>query len=119
MELSNCLPETPDSRAMSKEYTLRQARMTNELQELNKLLEKKEILAKQMVQNDDQMKEIRGQYEVGVKCYQKKSSLFMPPRQKFVVSCSRLLDVGVIKFYSCPYYITSCIWFPLNNFSPP
>jgi hypothetical protein len=73
MELSNCLPETPDSRAMSKEYTLRQARMTNELQELNKLLEKKEILAKQMVQNDDQMKEIRGQYEVGVKCYKKKS----------------------------------------------
>lgn len=60
------LPETPDSRAMSKEYAFRQAKMTNELQELNKLLEKKELLAKQMTNNDNQMKEMKGQYETAI-----------------------------------------------------
>ncbi|XP_063414423.1 chromosome-associated kinesin KIF4-like isoform X3 [Mytilus trossulus] len=63
MDQGESLPGTPDSRAMSKEYAFRQAKMTNELQELNKLLEKKERLAKQMTQNDDQMKAMKGQYD--------------------------------------------------------
>ena len=57
-------PETPDSRAISKEFTLRQAKMNRELQELNRLLEKKETLATQMTLNDDQMKSLREQHEV-------------------------------------------------------
>lgn len=57
-------PETPDSRAFSKEFTLRQAKMNRELQELNRLLEKKETLATQMTLNDDQMKSLRDQHEV-------------------------------------------------------
>lgn len=60
-------PETPDSRAFSKEFTLRQAKMNRELQELNRLLEKKETLATQMTLNDDQMKSLRDQHEAQMK----------------------------------------------------
>ncbi|KAJ8303169.1 hypothetical protein KUTeg_019565 [Tegillarca granosa] len=57
-------PGTPDTRAMSKEYALRQAKLGQELLQLNKLLEKKEMLANQMTQNDDKMESMRQQYEV-------------------------------------------------------
>lgn len=52
---------------MSKEYALRQAKLGQELLQLNKLLEKKEMLANQMTQNDDKMESMRQQYEVAKK----------------------------------------------------
>ncbi len=47
-----------------KGHLLRRAQLQRDLQELNKRLLMKEDLAKQMVNNEDQMKEIRTQYQV-------------------------------------------------------
>ncbi|XP_048775989.2 chromosome-associated kinesin KIF4-like isoform X2 [Ostrea edulis] len=58
---------TPDTRAFSKEFTMRQAKMNRELQELNRLLDKKETLATQMTLNDDQMKSLRDHHETQMK----------------------------------------------------
>ena len=53
---------TPDSAL--QDHALRQAKLSRELQGLNEMLEKKERLATQMLQNDDQMNTMRVQYEV-------------------------------------------------------
>ncbi|KAK3099287.1 hypothetical protein FSP39_002071 [Pinctada imbricata] len=60
-------PGTPDSRALSKQYALRQAKLNRQLQELNKQLEKKEDLANQMSENDSKMHQIREQYQSQMK----------------------------------------------------
>ncbi|XP_069130864.1 chromosome-associated kinesin KIF4A-like [Argopecten irradians] len=60
-------PETPQSRALSNEYALRQARMNRELLELNNLLEKKEHLASQMSRSDKHMDAMKKQYETAMK----------------------------------------------------
>ncbi|XP_078326177.1 chromosome-associated kinesin KIF4-like isoform X2 [Crassostrea virginica] len=75
-------PETPDSRAISKEFTLRQAKMNRELQELNRLLEKKETLATQMTLNDDQMKSLREQHEAQMKELEQQLSLAQKQREE-------------------------------------
>ncbi|XP_033743616.1 chromosome-associated kinesin KIF4A-like [Pecten maximus] len=66
-EGQECTPETPQSRALSNEYALRQARMNRELLELNKLLEKKEHLASQMNRSDQHMDAMKKQYETAMK----------------------------------------------------
>ncbi|OWF43762.1 chromosome-associated kinesin KIF4A-like [Mizuhopecten yessoensis] len=60
-------PGTPQSRALSNEYALRQARMNRELLELNKLLEKKEHLASQMTRSDEHMDVMKKQFESALK----------------------------------------------------
>ena len=50
---------------MVKQRTLRRAKLNSELEELNKILEKKEKLANQMVANDSKMDTMKQQYEVG------------------------------------------------------
>ncbi|XP_060079609.1 chromosome-associated kinesin KIF4A-like [Ylistrum balloti] len=66
-EGQECAPGTPQSRAVSNEYALRQARMNRELLELNKLLEKKEHLASQMTRSDEHMDAMKKQYETALK----------------------------------------------------
>ncbi len=61
---SDELPSTPDSRAISQQHVLKQAQMNRELQELNRLLSKKEELACQMNNNDTKMEAMKMQYEV-------------------------------------------------------
>lgn len=61
---SGDVPNTPQSNAISTQYALRQAMLGRELQELNRLLEKKQELAKQMSNNEDKMESMRMQYEV-------------------------------------------------------
>ncbi|XP_061164849.1 chromosome-associated kinesin KIF4-like [Saccostrea echinata] len=75
-------PETPDSRARSKEFTLRQAKMNRELQELNRLLETKETLATKMTLNDDQMKSIREQHESQMKELEHQLSLAQKQKEE-------------------------------------
>ncbi|XP_064607442.1 chromosome-associated kinesin KIF4A-like [Liolophura sinensis] len=60
---SGDVPNTPQSNAISTQYALRQAMLGRELQELNRLLEKKQELAKQMSNNEDKMESMRMQYE--------------------------------------------------------
>jgi hypothetical protein len=45
---------------------LRQAKMSRELQELNRLLAKKEELAKAMNRSEEEMTSIRNHYEVSI-----------------------------------------------------
>lgn len=66
-EVQDEVPFTPESREMMKQHTLRRARMNNELNELNKILEKKEKLASQMTQNDVKIVEMKEQYENSMK----------------------------------------------------
>ena len=65
---SSDLPLSPDGTPDSalQDHALRQAKLSRELQGLNEMLEKKERLASQMLQNDDQMNTMRVQYEVCV-----------------------------------------------------
>lgn len=48
----------------STQHALRQAQMSKELIELNKVLALKEALAKKMTQNDNQLEPIQSQYQV-------------------------------------------------------
>ncbi|XP_067664129.1 chromosome-associated kinesin KIF4A-like [Haliotis asinina] len=61
------LPSTPDSRAISTQHVLKQAQMNRELQELNRLLAKKEELASQMTDNDGKMETMKKHYELSMK----------------------------------------------------
>ena len=54
----------PLSEEMRNKHVLRQARLGRELQELNNMLQKKQELASQMVQNEEHLQEMRTQYEV-------------------------------------------------------
>jgi hypothetical protein len=55
---------TPESRQMAKQHTLKRAKLNSELQELNKILEKKEKLASQMAKNENKVVAMRHEYEV-------------------------------------------------------
>lgn len=55
---------TPETREMAKQHTLRRAKLNSELQELNRILEKKEKIASQFSLNDNKMAELKEQYEV-------------------------------------------------------
>lgn len=54
----------PELKEMAKQHTLKRARLNSELQELNKILERKEKLASQFSMNDNKMSELKDQYEV-------------------------------------------------------
>ena len=54
----------PEVKEMAKQHTLKRARLNSELQELNKILERKEKIATQFSMNDNKMAELREQYEV-------------------------------------------------------
>lgn len=49
---------------MRNKHILQQAKLGRELQELNNMLQRKQELAKQMIQSDEQMHEMRAKYEV-------------------------------------------------------
>lgn len=57
-------PDTPDSRAMNTRHALRQAQMSRELQELNRILSRKQELASQMDRSEEEMATMRAHYEV-------------------------------------------------------
>jgi hypothetical protein len=52
------------SEEVRNRHVLRQAQLSRELQELNSMLARKQELAGQMLQNDEQMQAMRSQYEV-------------------------------------------------------
>jgi hypothetical protein len=52
------------SEEVRNRHVLRQAQLSRELQELNAMLARKQELAGQMIQNDEQMQVMRAQYEV-------------------------------------------------------
>lgn len=54
----------PEIKEMAKQHTLKRARLNSELQELNKILERKEKLASQFTMNDNKMSELKVHYEV-------------------------------------------------------
>ncbi|XP_025088015.1 chromosome-associated kinesin KIF4-like [Pomacea canaliculata] len=56
-------PDTPDSRAMNTRHALRQAQMSRELQELNRILSRKQELASQMDRSEEEMATMRAHYE--------------------------------------------------------
>lgn len=49
---------------MRNKHILQQAKLGRELQELNNMLQRKQELANQMIQSDEQMHEMRVKYEV-------------------------------------------------------
>lgn len=49
---------------MRSKHILQQAKLGRELQELNNMLQRKQELANQMIQSDEQMHEMRVKYEV-------------------------------------------------------
>lgn len=56
--------DSADTEEMRNEHVLQQAKLGRQLQELNNMLQKKQELASQMLQNDEQLLEMRQQYEV-------------------------------------------------------
>jgi len=52
------------SQEVRNRHVLRQAQLSRELQDLNSMLARKQELAGQMLQNDEQMNVMRTQYEV-------------------------------------------------------
>ncbi|XP_041359286.1 chromosome-associated kinesin KIF4A-like isoform X2 [Gigantopelta aegis] len=73
---------TPDTRAISNQYVLRQAQMGRELEELNRLLARKEELANQMTHNDSKMDSMREQYEQTVKDMESKVAELQHEKEK-------------------------------------
>ena len=56
--------DSPVSEEVRNRHVLRQAQLSRELQELNKMLQRKQELAGQMQMNDEQMQAMRTVYEV-------------------------------------------------------
>ncbi|KAK7485932.1 hypothetical protein BaRGS_00022798 [Batillaria attramentaria] len=69
---NDATPATPDTRAINTKYALRQAQMSRELQELNRILAKKQELANQMDRSDQEMTSVRIQYETMMKEWENK-----------------------------------------------
>ncbi|XP_052792482.1 chromosome-associated kinesin KIF4-like [Mya arenaria] len=66
--------DTPESKEYVKLQTLRRAKQNSELQELNKMLEKKERIANQITMNDTKMAEIVEEYKGNMKQLEEKIS---------------------------------------------
>lgn len=80
------LLNTPDTRAINTKYALRQAKMSRELQELNRILAKKQELACQMDRSDQEMASVRLQYENMMKEWEMKVNQLEKEKEELSVT---------------------------------
>ncbi|NXH20549.1 KIF4 protein, partial [Bucco capensis] len=70
----------------STQHALRQAQMSKELLELNKVLALKEALAKKMSQNDSQLEPIQSQYQTNIKDLELEVSSLQKEKEELVLA---------------------------------
>ncbi|NXG73574.1 KIF4 protein, partial [Baryphthengus martii] len=79
-----------DTKRSSDDFTtqhaLRQAQMSKELLELNKVLALKEALAKKMTQNDSQLEPIQSQYQINIKDLEMEVSNLQKEKEELVLA---------------------------------
>ena len=85
-------PGTPRSRAQSTQHVLRQAKMSRELEELNRILKTKEELAQKMTRSESEINSIREQYEVKI-C--DRFLCFIPSKEKLTCVSDCLINLKV------------------------
>ncbi|NXW63217.1 KIF4 protein, partial [Eurystomus gularis] len=68
------------------QHALRQAQMSKELLELNKVLALKEALAKKMTQNDSQLEPIQSQYQTNIKDLELEVSSLQKEKEELVLA---------------------------------
>ncbi|KFP82198.1 Chromosome-associated kinesin KIF4, partial [Apaloderma vittatum] len=70
----------------STQHALRQAQMSKELLELNKVLALKEALAKKMTQNDSQLEPIQSQYQTNIKDLESEVSSLQKEKEELILA---------------------------------
>lgn len=70
----------------STQHALRQAQMSKELIELNKVLALKEALAKKMTQNDNQLEPIQSQYQTNIKDLELEVSNLQKEKEELILA---------------------------------
>uniref|UniRef100_A0A8B9V217 Kinesin family member 4A n=1 Tax=Anas zonorhyncha TaxID=75864 RepID=A0A8B9V217_9AVES len=70
----------------STQHALRQAQMSKELIELNKVLALKEALAKKMTQNDSQLEPIQSQYQTNIKDLELEVSNLQKEKEELILA---------------------------------